>query len=202
MIEQLLKQYPLVSDQVDKKELRLVLQALERALENTSLGEIVEFGCYAGTTSLFISRILQAQKVPRQFHVYDSFEGLPEKRVEDQSSVGEMFRPGELSVSKKQFIQNYKKAGLLLPQIHKGWFENFSADDVPKKIALAFLDGDYYNSIKKSLCLIESRLVPGAIIVVDDYTSEALPGVARAVDEWLLTYPHKIRVEYSLAIIS
>ena len=204
MINQLLKRFPLISDQVDQREVRLVLQTLERALANTSYGEVVEFGCYGGTTSLFISRILKAQAMTREFHVYDSFEGLPPKHLEDHSVAGEQFKSGELSVSKKQFIQNYKKAGLPLPQIHKGWFENLSDDDIPDHIAMAFLDGDYYNSIRVSLALIGSRLVPGAAIVVDDYVNEALPGAARAVDEWLRSRPHPVslRIEHSLAIIN
>lgn len=202
MIDQLLKRFPLISDQVDQREVRLVLQALETVLANTSHGEIVEFGCYAGTTSLFISRLLAAQKSPREFHVYDSFEGLPEKNIKDQSVAGDQFRPGELSVSKKQFIQNYKKAGLPLPQIHKGWFENLRDNDIPDHIAMAFLDGDYYSSVKTSLTLIESRLVPGSVIVVDDYANEALPGAARAVDEWLRSHLVSMRIEHSLAIIS
>ena len=35
----------------------------------------------------------------------------------------------------------------------------------------------------------------------DDYANEALPGAAKAVDEWLHTHPAKLRVEHSLAII-
>jgi hypothetical protein len=45
-------------------------------------------------------------------------------------------------------------------------------------------------------------VVLGAIIVVDDYANEALPGVARAVDEWLRIHGGKLRVEASLAIIA
>lgn len=196
-ITRLLKRHQLASDQVDEHEVRLVLQALVGAL--TLDGAVVEFGCYAGTTSLFISRILQQS--PREFHVYDSFEGLPEKLPADKSVMGEQFRAGELTASKKQFVENYKKANLPLPTIHKGWFEDLSQDDVPKKIAFAFLDGDYYSSIKTSLALITPRLVRGATIVVDDYMNQALPGAARAVDEWRAIHQSSLRVEHSLAII-
>lgn len=172
-----------------------------KALETTGSGAVVEFGCYAGTTSLFITRLLNMQKSTREFHVYDSFEGLPEKDAKDESRAGEQFKAGELAVSKKQFILNYKKAGLPPPRIHKSWFNELPESTIPSEIAFAFLDGDYYESIATSLRLVWPNLVSGARIVVDDYANEALPGAAKAVDEWLATHPAKISVEHSLALI-
>lgn len=200
-LDNMLYKYSLASDQVDKREIALVLRSAEEALRKTGDGDVVEFGCYVGTTSLFISRLLTIQKSTREFHVYDSFEGLPEKQAQDQSRAGDQFVAGELLATKKQFITNYKKAGLPLPRIHKGWFNELTTNDIPKKIAFAFLDGDYYESIATSLQLVWPRLAPGAIIVVDDYANEALPGAAKAVDEWLRFHPAKLRVEHSLAVI-
>lgn len=202
MIDELLRKYPLISDQVDRREVGIVLREFSKALSTTEQGAVVEFGCYAGTTSLFISRLLTIQKSTREFHVYDSFEGLPEKQGKDESRAGDQFKAGELAVSKKQFVLNYKKAGTQLPRIHKAWFNELTAANVPKKVAFAFLDGDYYESIMTPLGLIWPRLVPGARIVVDDYANEALPGAAKAVDEWLATHPAKLTVEHSLAILT
>lgn len=196
----LLQRYSLASDQVTTAEIRIILRELS-ALEGVA-GDVVEFGCYIGTTSLFIQRVLERQTVLRTFHVYDSFEGLPEKTQGDLSPAGEQFQAGELAVSKKQFIEQFKKAGVRLPRIHKGWFESLTDSDIPEKIAFAFLDGDYYSSIRCSLERITPHLVPGAVIVVDDYTNEALPGAAHAVDEWLLHKKYvRIHVEQSLAIL-
>lgn len=202
MIDEILKKYPLISKQVDEREVGIVLRELTRALQHSTQGSIVELGCYAGTTSLFIARLLNIHKSTREFHVYDSFEGLPEKLSQDQSRAGDQFVAGELKASKKQFIMNFKKAGLPLPHIHKGWFSELSPSDMPDEIAFAFLDGDYYESIRDSLKLIWLRLVQGAVVVVDDYANEALPGAGKAVDEWLRTHPAKLHVEHSLAIIS
>lgn len=202
MIDDLLKKYSLISEQVSRGELAVVLRCLEQSLNQTEKGAVVELGSYVGTTSLFISRYLKLQKNPREFFVYDSFEGLPEKSSKDQSRAGDQFRVGELSATKKQFILNYKKAGLPLPCIKKGWFSDLAEADLPPEIAFAFLDGDYYDSIAISLQLIWPRLVEGAVVVVDDYMNEALPGAARAVDEWLRTHPARLRIEQSLAILS
>ena len=56
----LLSQYPLISNQVDRAELGVVLNELEQALRRSSTGTVVEFGCYIGTTSLFIRRLLDS----------------------------------------------------------------------------------------------------------------------------------------------
>lgn len=201
-VEQLLDRYPVISDQVDRQELGVILRRLADRIENgSSMNAVVEFGCYIGTTSLFIRRILDAYVHPAVFHVYDSFAGLPVKTEQDRSPLGESFRPGELAVSRKDFELQFKKAGLRTPVIHKGWFSDIDPSEVPAGIGFAYLDGDYYDSIRDSLRLITPQLVPGACIVVDDYANDALPGARRAVDEWLRAHGGSIRVEASLAII-
>lgn len=198
----LLARYPLVSDQVDERELSVILAELERSVLSASINaSIVEFGCYIGTTSLFIRRLLDAVAHQGAFHVYDSFSGLPDKTQQDLSPAGEQFKAGELAVTKKQFELQFKKAGLRTPIIHKGWFSDLGPEDVPEEIQFAYLDGDYYDSIRDSLRLITPKLVRGATIVVDDYANEALPGAARAVNEWVAAHTANLRVETSLAII-
>ena len=182
--EQLLVKYPIISDQVDREDVRIVLQSLEKVLDADIPGGIVEFGCYIGTTSLFFRLLMDARRENRSFHVYDSFEGLPEKSREDDSAAGIGFKAGALNVSKKQFIREFQKANLKLPIIHKGWFSQLTSDDVPEQIAFALLDGDFYESIRDSLKLVLPHMSNGGIIVIDDYASEALPGVARAAQEF------------------
>jgi len=195
----LIAQHGIISDQVQTNELAVIIQQAAKALSIG--GAYVEFGCYSGTTSLYLQRLLATDMRHREFHVYDSFEGLPEKTTPDISPVGEQFIAGELAASKKAFILNFKKAGLPLPVIHKGWFGNLNEEDIPDMIAFAFLDGDYYDSILDPLRLIWPHLSPGAIVVVDDYANEALPGAQKAVDKWLQIHQGKLSVIHSLAVI-
>ena len=180
----LLAKYPLVSDQVNKDQLAVILTELDKVLPKLD-GAVVEFGCYVGTTSLFIRRLLDARKDAREFHVYDSFEGLPPKTAQDESRAGDQFQAGELSVSKKQFMQQFQKAGIRPPIVHKGWFKDLGPADVPEQIAFAFLDGDFYESIRDSLKLVLPRMQAGGVIIIDDYAREALPGAAKATHELL-----------------
>lgn len=194
----LLAKYPLISNQVDKDQLAVILGELERTLPDLD-GAIVEFGCYVGTTSVFIRRLLSNYADQREFHVYDSFEGLPPKTVQDNSRAGEQFKAGELKASKKQYLHEFQKANLRPPIIHKGWFSNLGSTDVPDTIAFAFLDGDFYESIRDSLRLVLPRMQQGGAIVVDDYAREALPGAAKAVHEYFK--PEAVRASHNLGII-
>lgn len=190
----------LLSDQVDEREVTVILRELENVLTRHVDGDVVELGCYVGTTSVFLAKRLKGTN--KLLHLYDSFEGLPSKTNEDDSPAGAQFKTGELFATKKQLIRNLKQANVPMPIIKKAWFYDLTPDDMPSKIAFAFLDGDYYESIKDSLRCIEPSLEPGATIIVDDYANEALPGAAKATDEWLRRFPtHKIRVEHSLCII-
>ena len=198
IIDQLLQKYPLISAQVDVQDVRIILTELQRVLDANVAGDLVEFGCYLGTTSLFIQRLLGEQDHQgRQFHVYDSFEGLPSKSRHDESPAGVHFQPGVLAISKKQLLREFQKARLQPPIIHKRWFHDLTATDVPRNIAFAFLDGDFYDSIKKSLQLVRPRLAAGGTIILHDYARDALPGVAKAARELGL----QPTVQHNLGII-
>lgn len=195
--------YKIISDQVGVGELSVVWRELTRVLTAGTPGDIVEFGCYIGTTSLFIRRLLDkhGESERRAFHVYDSFEGLPEKDKQDASRVGEAFKAGELKVGKKTLLREFQAANLRPPITHKGWFSDLTATDVPEQIAFAFLDGDFYQSIIDPLKLVWPRMTPGGIVLIDDYGREALPGVERAVHDFFGTTRPTPQYEHNIAII-
>lgn len=193
--------YPIISDQISRPALEVVLKELERILDDQTPGAIVELGCYIGTTSLFIRRSLKERHDDRPFHVYDSFEGLPPKSDQDSSAAGVDFKAGELSVSKKQFIEQFRRAHLETPIIHKGWFNELTDKDLPDTIAFAFLDGDFYDSILTSLHLVWPRLEDGGIITVDDYRRETLPGVERAILDFFQGKSYKLTYAHNIAVI-
>ena len=177
---------PIISDQISREGLEVVISQLEKTLDKKIEGAVVELGCYVGTTSLFIRRVLdeRGQSDEREFHVYDSFEGLPEKSQQDKSPAGVAFEAGKLFVGKKAFLAQFRAANLRPPIIHKGWFNQLTENDIPDKIAFAFLDGDFYDSIRDSLKLVWPHMAPNGIIVIDDYNREALPGVNRAIKDF------------------
>ena len=164
------------------RETDVILAQLTKVI--TLPGDVVEFGCYTGDTSVRLAEILQ--RVPNKWlYLYDSFEGLPEKTAEDQTAAGWRFRAGELKASPGTVAHKFKKLGLPEPVIIKKWFNQLGDADLPSQISFALLDGDYYMSIKTSFEKVVPRLVAGGIIVVHDYRNTELPGVARAVNEFI-----------------
>ncbi len=191
------------NDQVLEEETKIILSKARECLKFG--GDFVEFGCYRGDTSLMLAEVLREEKLKNadlntRLWIYDSFEGLPDKSEADFSELGKDFKVGELAVSKREVKERFLRANLPVPIIKKAWFEDLTEEDLPEKISFAFLDGDLYESIKTSLELVEDKIEKG-VIIVHDYNNEALPGVAKAVDEWLKTHNFKIYREYSLAII-
>ena len=213
--------------QVAPQETAEIVKLAEKCLSCD--GDFVEFGCYRGDTSVELAKILrgaqlestkntnstrsenadldnpaEAAKTSKRLWLYDSFAGLPPKTAEDQSAAGDQFQAGELPATKRALLDRFRRAGLPRPIVRKAFFDQLDpARDLPDEIAFAFLDGDLYRSIKTSLKLVWPRLSPGAIVIVHDYNNPELPGVARAVDEFLrANNPVQNNTHYTLAIIA
>ena len=186
------------NDQVSELETEKIIEIAEGQVD--ALGDFVELGCYKGDTSLLLADVLKSSD--KKLWIYDSFEGLPEKSTEDFSVVGENFKGGELFVTKREVKERFLRSGLPVPIIKKAWFSDLKDEDLPAKIAFAFLDGDFYGSIRDSLRLIEGKLSVNAKMIIHDYNNEALPGVKKAADEWLMGKDLKKDICQSMLLIS
>jgi len=169
----------LLRNTLEMQDFSRIVHICHYVLETQHLeGDIVEFGCYCGHTSKLISYISD-----KWLYVYDSFEGLPES---------EENLPGEMKTSLDLLCENFTYDGIRIPYIRKGWFSDIKPEQVPEKISFAHLDGDLYISIMDPLKLIYDRVVPGGVILVDDYGDEYWPGVKKAVDEFFADKPEKV----------
>ena len=186
------------NDQVSELETEKIIEIAKEQVG--APGDFVELGCYKGDTSLLLAEVLGDSD--KKLWIYDSFEGLPEKSTEDASVIGENFKGGELFVTKREVKERFLRAGLPVPIIKKAWFKDLQDEDLPEKIAFAFLDGDFYDSIKDSLKLVESKMNSGAKMIIHDYNNEALPGVKKAVNEWLAGKKLKKEAFQSMLVIT
>ena len=186
--------------QISTRETDVILQELAKTVELP--GDVVEFGCYAGDTSVLLAEALK-DTPDKWLYLYDSFEGLPEKTIEDQTAAGWRFKAGELKVSPETVAHKFKKLSLPEPVIVKKWFDQLDDSDLPSQICFALLDGDFYQSIKTSFNKVTPRLVKGGIMVVHDYRNAELPGVAKAVDEFIAEHAEEydFRLSSGLAIL-
>ncbi len=117
-------------------------------------GLLLEFGVFKGNSVNFISEYHPTRLV----YGFDSFEGLPETWTRDHK--------GKYSL------------GGALPRVRsnvsliKGWFE----ETLPKFVkdhegpcAFIHIDCDLYSSTKTVLNHLREKIIPGTIIVFDDY---------------------------------
>jgi len=116
-------------------------------------GLYCEFGVATGTTLNFI-----ADRVRGEVHGFDSFEGLPET-WRDGFSKGAFRRSGLPAV----------RANV---RLYKGWFHESLPGflkDHPGPAAFLHMDADLYSSTKTVFDLLDDRIVPGTVIVFDEY---------------------------------
>ena len=171
-------------------------------------GALVECGTWRGGACGMMALAHMRNGVPsRILHLFDSFEGLPEpdsekdgvKSIEYASgnalgnlrSIGKCV--GTLEENKQLLteIVKYPHNNIIY---HKGWFQDTVPRDAEElgSIALLRLDGDWYDSTMICLEKLYPLVVPGGIIVIDDYGH--WEGCKKAVDE----YFEKIGQKYFL----
>jgi O-methyltransferase len=178
-------------------------------------GDVVELGCNAGLTAVVLQATLDDLASDKRLHVYDSFEGLPPLSEHDGKTT---YEPGSCAAPPEMLVANFRRFGRRLPVMHPGWFSQTLPRELPETIAYAHLDADLYDSTVEGLRHVYPRLARGGVIVLHDYfdptTREgvpdgvriedhmALPGVHRAVVEFLADKPEKARVLLSNGVQS
>ena len=186
--------------QIPTRETDLIIAELQKTANIP--GDVVEFGCYAGDTSVLLAAAMK-DNPDKWLYLYDSFEGLPEKTAADQSAEGWRFRAGELRATVDSVAHKFKKLSLPDPVIKQAWFSDLTDDDLPTQISFALFDGDFYESIKTSFEKVTPHLSVGGVIVVHDYRNPALPGSAKAVNEFMDAHANEydFRLAATLAIL-
>jgi len=141
-------------------------------------GEVWELGVYRGGSALFLKRLMEKSAPPHPaLRLFDSFEGLsaPVDGV-DTHKAGE-FNDTSLDevralVGTDDFI-DYRA----------GWVPDTFSGLGDKAIRFAHIDLDLYQPILDAANFVYERLVPGGVIVFDDYGFNSCPGARRAIDE-------------------
>lgn len=158
-------------------------------------GDAVECGCYRGLSSYLMLQYKKMQ-IPNfegeGYHIFDSFQGISAPTTEDKITrkSGEIIenpnKPGKYAASLesvKSFLNEFPKV-----EFHPGWLPE-SLDGVEERqYRFAHLDLDVYVPMQGTLEYFYKRLVPGGVIVCDDYGRVNWPGATRATDEFCNQY--------------
>jgi hypothetical protein len=157
-------------------------------------GRWAECGVFSGYSALSlcaVARSVDAAFDGTGFHLVDSFEGLGPAHERDYASVrgadgAETRVPPVLGEGHfRTDFATVKAAFAEFPGVtfHKGWIPGVLATLPEAQWSFAHVDVDLYEPTRACLEYFLPRLVPGGVIVCDDYGSPAFPGAARAWDE-------------------
>ena len=150
-----------------------------------------EFGCHSGRTfSAAVNAGNYFGMTNAQYYAFDSFEGLPETKSDDDG----FFETGTFSTSRSDFVNYVElKTGLRLDDkcIIQGFYSDSLTSDLQAlmpKAGIVHIDVDLYSSTVDVLRFIKPLLVQGTLLIFDDwycFPGGSLKGERRALTEFL-----------------
>jgi O-methyltransferase len=163
----------------------LALAAIVLQDESLKDGAIIECGTWRGGMS---AGMVEVGGFDRNYYFFDSFEGLPPVAEVDGKAAKEyensLSTPG-CAASLDEFKQTMSMTGCPPEKInaYKGFFESTLPGFSPPKIAVLRLDGDWYESTMICLEKFWDHVLPGGLILIDDYY--VWEGCSKAVHDFL-----------------
>jgi O-methyltransferase len=146
-------------------------------------GDIVECGVWRGGSMHAVARTLDiAGDRERDLYLYDTFEGMTEPTAHDVRFDGQS-ASSQLATQDRHESKVWAYASLedvqagfeTVPypseRVHfiKGPVEETVPGELPEQIAILRLDTDWYESTAHELTHMYDRLVPGGVLMLDDY---------------------------------
>ena len=171
--------------------------AVEYIVRNRIPGDIVECGVWRGGSMMMAAKsLLHFNDVPKKkLFLFDTFEGMPAPTEEDYKFTGELAedkwqeRKSDAGsnwnyaavdeVREAMGSTGYDRDRIMLV---KGMVEDTLPECAPERIALLRLDTDFYSSTKHELTHLFPRLVPGGVLIIDDFGTWA--GSKKAATEY------------------
>jgi O-methyltransferase len=174
-------------------------------------GAFVECGVWKGGSALLAGLTMRdAGYFDREFYLYDTFEGMTQPSDEDIDISGHAAKAyieqfGDdgkwcyegIDAVKQTFEQNGFGTGV---HYIKGDVLETLRRVKPEAISILRLDTDWYESTKFCLEALYDRIVPGGVLIIDDYGH--WNGARKAVDEFFNTRPpiYLHRVNYAVRL--
>jgi O-methyltransferase len=158
-------------------------------------GIVAECGTWRGGMIAGIADVLGSG---RSYYLCDSFQGLPPVKEIDGAAAkawqDDTTSPSYLNnctASEEDARSAISMSSAKDYQIVKGWFEETLPKLPAQPIALLRMDADWYDSTKCILENLAMRVVPGGLIIIDDYYT--WEGCTVAVNEFAARNKWQIR---------
>lgn len=188
-------------------------KAVEYISQNHISGDIVECGVWRGGSAMICAYTLKTfRDTNRTIYLYDTYSGMPEPGMYDRTVLGNnpAHKIWKLSlkeaadtwcyatlkeVKKNLYRTKYPKTKI---RFIEGKVEDTIPAHAPRRIALLRLDTDWYSSTYHELLHLYPRLVPGGVLIIDDYGH--WKGAQKAVDTYFWKHKAPIlfnRIDYT-----
>lgn len=161
-------------------------------------GDVIECGVFSGRTLLRTAAMLGEMGCRKAVHGCDSFDGFPPEQIGEVDlgagrsldKVRGRFRHAHAAIEQ---IQNAAVDLDADVRLHVGYFE----ETLPRlplapTFCFAHIDCDIYESYLTCLRHLYPRMVPGGVLLFDEYDSEVWPGATKAIDAFFADKPETI----------
>jgi len=156
-------------------------------------GDIAEFGIWRGATTMLMAKLLKIWEPQgsRVIHGFDSFEGLTEFNAKDGAAVEHKGAYRGNRDQLEEMMDLYEMDGLV--RLHQGYIENtlpqFLEENPAQSFSLLICDTDLYESTRVILENAHQCMMPGGLIVFDEWNNGIYPGEGLAANEFLRAHP-------------
>jgi O-methyltransferase len=173
-------------------------EAVNYVVERPVAGAIVECGVWRGGSMMAVARtLLRRDRRDRHLYLFDTFSGMvPPGELDERfdgvpagtilDGADDEHRDEAWCVAPLEEVRGViDSTGYPKDFVHYvgGRVEDTLPDQAPDRISLLRLDTDWYESTRHELEHLFPRLVPGGVLIIDDYGF--WKGARRAVDEYL-----------------
>ncbi|MFJ9035460.1 TylF/MycF/NovP-related O-methyltransferase [Streptomyces sp. NPDC102406] len=178
------------------ERLNAFILATRHVVRHDIPGDIVECGVWRGGSMQACAKtLLGCGATDRDLYLFDTYDGMTPPTDEDLRRDGTpaadiLARHGkDKAIWAYATLDDVKSGFASVPypaeRIHyvRGKVEETVPGEAPDKIAILRLDTDWYASTKHELDHLYDRLVPGGVLLIDDYGY--WQGSRQAVDEFL-----------------
>jgi hypothetical protein len=146
-------------------------------------GDTAEVGVYRGGSA----RLICEAKGNRALHLFDTFEGMPEKGNSIRAWARTLPK-GELAASLEEVQHTLRKFSNV--NFYRGLFPSTVDPVKDRKFSFAHFDVDFYESTCECLNFFYPRMSKGGIIISHDYFE--FQGVRKAFDEFFKSKPEPV----------
>lgn len=144
--------------------LSTVLWAVKRA-ERLD-GDLMELGVFRGHTTLFVAEYLGFADWPRKWFLYDTFEGVPDDQL-DEGWGERNTRAYKDTFSYDEVAERFRPFPNIV--LTRGRVPEILDEVCPERIAFLHMDLNNSQAEIAALDRLYDRIVPGGVIVFDDY---------------------------------